>query len=208
MGLHNPFGTPRGAHVNFRLTWRWTIKAPTAPRISRSPAGFADRHVTQGGNLPADVFTVYNSGGGTLTYNISESLGWLSVSPTGGSSTGPGQTTSHTITYAVSGLAVGTYSGNISINSSGASNSPQTISVTVIVDPLVVPGDMDRDLDVDQADFGLLQACLTGDGAPQTEPACTSARLDADDDVDIEDVNIFRNCYSGPGRQGDPGCNP
>ena len=48
-----------------------------------------------------------------------------------------------------------------------------------------IPGDLDRDYDVDQADFGLLQECLTGQDVPITDPDCEDADLDGDDDLEI-----------------------
>lgn len=68
------------------------------------------------------------------------------------------------------------------------------------------PGDLDYDRDVDQADFGLLQACVKGAGIPQADPACADARLDADDDVDSADVAAFLGCLSGAGVPGQPDC--
>lgn len=69
-----------------------------------------------------------------------------------------------------------------------------------------IPGDMDDDGDVDQADFGRFQACLSGNTYPQTNPACERARLDADSDVDGDDFILFRRCISGPGVAGDINC--
>jgi len=60
-----------------------------------------------------------------------------------------------------------------------------------------VPPDFDLDGDVDQEDFGHLQVCMTGEGNPQSDPACLDARLDEDDDVDLFDFNIFQSCMSG-----------
>lgn len=60
------------------------------------------------------------------------------------------------------------------------------------------PGDLDRDGDVDQGDFGLLQNCFSGSYVPQTDPACRGARFDGDDDVDQDDVARFLLCFSGP----------
>jgi hypothetical protein len=67
-------------------------------------------------------------------------------------------------------------------------------------------GDMDNDLDVDQEDFGPLQACLTGTGIAQTNPACAKANLDGDTDVDMDDVTLFLACQSGPGRTPPASC--
>jgi hypothetical protein len=64
-------------------------------------------------------------------------------------------------------------------------------------------GDFDADGDVDQADFGHLQVCLTGAGEPQDDPACADAKLDGDQDVDGTDVDVFLGCMTGPGIIGD-----
>jgi hypothetical protein len=69
-----------------------------------------------------------------------------------------------------------------------------------------VPGDMDRDGDVDQVDFGLFQACYTEPGEAPDEPECDDARLDGDIDVDLADYGAFQRCYSGPTILGDPDC--
>lgn len=68
------------------------------------------------------------------------------------------------------------------------------------------PGDFDGDNDVDQTDFGQFQACLTGSGVTQDDPACVGARMDIDPDVDQDDFGLFQGCFSGPDIPGDPGC--
>ncbi len=66
--------------------------------------------------------------------------------------------------------------------------------------------DLDRDDDVDQADFGILQTCLSGEHIPQLDPACSRARLDWDDDVDAADIAILLQCTTGPDRPADLDC--
>jgi hypothetical protein len=68
------------------------------------------------------------------------------------------------------------------------------------------PGDFDYDGDIDQTDFGHLQACLSGRNTPQDEPSCFNARLDDDTDVDQEDLSRFRHCLSGPNQPLPAGC--
>lgn len=69
-----------------------------------------------------------------------------------------------------------------------------------------VPGDMDRDGDVDQEDFGAFQLCLSGPYSPQSDPACVLARLDTDNDVDKDDAAVFVQCLQGAGVAADPAC--
>ena len=69
-----------------------------------------------------------------------------------------------------------------------------------------VPGDFDRDGDVDQEDFGALQNCLSGAYVPQTLPECQDMKLDGDNDVDEADVLLFIGCLTRPGEYGDPDC--
>ena len=66
--------------------------------------------------------------------------------------------------------------------------------------------DIDRDGDVDQVDFGLLQRCFNGPGQVQFEAACLPARLDDDLDVDLDDFGLFQACMSGANQPADPGC--
>jgi hypothetical protein len=71
---------------------------------------------------------------------------------------------------------------------------------------LPIPGDFDRDGDVDQEDFGHLQDCLSGPGIEQIDEGCVDARLDEDTDVDRDDVEIFISCYAGPRLPPAAGC--
>jgi hypothetical protein len=130
MGMHNPNGTPCGAHVNFRLTWRWTIKQG-GPELSRSPATLSPS-AQEGTNASSDSFEVWNSGGaGTVTYTITDNAAWLSVSPPSGDSTGEHDTIA--VNYSTSGLSAGSYSATITITDPNAANSPQTIAVNLSI---------------------------------------------------------------------------
>ena len=66
--------------------------------------------------------------------------------------------------------------------------------------------DFDRDGDVDLDDFAFFQACYSGKGVPQAEPACADAMLDGDNDVDRVDLSLFERCFSGPNIPADPSC--
>ena len=87
-----------------------------------------------GGNPPAQGFTVSNAGTGGLSWTASVSTAtggnWLSMAPASGASG-----TSVQVTVSSAALAVGAYSGTITITSSspGISNSTVTIPVSLLV---------------------------------------------------------------------------
>ncbi|MGQ9649966.1 MAG: SUMF1/EgtB/PvdO family nonheme iron enzyme [Phycisphaerae bacterium] len=72
--------------------------------------------------------------------------------------------------------------------------------------PAELPGDLDNDCDVDQDDVATLLGCLTGNGIPQYNPACSDAKLDADLDVDQTDFGLLQRCLSGADKLPDPHC--
>ncbi len=161
-----------------------------------------DRTVFIGDDLPNDIFTVANGGPDTLNYTIGDDAGWLSVSPDAGASTGEADPIE--VVYDVAGLSVDQHTAVISVSSTDAGNSPQTITVNLTVE--TVSPDFDHDGDVDQEDFGHLQICLTGTGTPQNDPACLDARLDDDTDVDVNDFATFQACMSGANVRAEPTC--
>lgn len=113
----------------------WSTVSPSVPSITFSPASL-NLSCSLGQNASPQTFQVWNSGGGTLTYSITDNVPWLSVTPTSGTSTGEHDTI--TVNYATSGLAAGTYQASITITGSGASNSPQNIPVTLNIRPALV----------------------------------------------------------------------
>jgi hypothetical protein len=105
--------------------------ATSSPAISRSPASLSTS-CTQGSNASQQSFQVANSGSGTLGYSISTGgTNWLSCSPPSGASTGESDTVA--VNYNTSGISAGTYFATITIAAAGASNSPQTIPVSLTV---------------------------------------------------------------------------
>jgi len=67
----------------------------------------------------------------------------------------------------------------------------------------LAPADLDYDGDVDQVDFGHLQACLSGRDALHS-PECEEADLSDDGTIDQEDLAIFLSCVGGS--ESPPGC--
>lgn|GEM_PF-2925290 len=68
-----------------------------------------------------------------------------------------------------------------------------------------VPGDIDRDGDVDVEDFAALQVCFNGSNLPRNPlPQCARADSDGDGDVDVGDFAAFQVCFNGAARP--PAC--
>jgi Viral BACON domain len=82
--------------------------------------------------LPFDPATVdvsvTNSGGGALTFTATSDSPWLTVTP--GSGTAPD---SLGVGALLGSLAVGTYTGHVTVTAAGAQDSPATITVTFVV---------------------------------------------------------------------------
>ena len=78
------------------------------------------------------------------------------------------------------------------------------IDVDGTAESLVV--ETESDGDVDLADFGHVQECLSGRELPQDDPDCQDTKLDGDNDVDQYDVAAFLGCISGPNVIADPSC--
>ncbi|MBI4581961.1 MAG: DUF362 domain-containing protein [Planctomycetes bacterium] len=190
------------------ITRNIEIVQPDTPLITVAPTSL-QRKAVLGGDCADGTFTVTNTGIGTLNYAITTSEPWLNVVPNTGSSDGEPDTI--TVSYDCTGLGLGTHLATITVTENGSTpapafNSPQTIPVTVTIK--TVRADYDQDGDVDQSDYGHMQACQTGQNIPITDLNCLDADLQGDGDVDLVDVNLFLNCKTGPGITANPACDP
>jgi uncharacterized protein (TIGR03437 family) len=126
---NEPGGSLPGAST-FRVT------VTPAPVLSWSAQSLSFT-TASGQDPPAQSLTVSNTGpaGTVLDWTATASTrsggGWLSVSPAAGTNEASVQVTAH-----AASLAVGSYSGSITITSPGAENSPATVDVTLNVAPL------------------------------------------------------------------------
>jgi peptidoglycan/xylan/chitin deacetylase (PgdA/CDA1 family) len=103
---------------------------PTYPVISVDPA-LLSASCNLGLNAPSQTFDVWNSGGGTLFYQISSDSSWLHCDIESGSSSGGKD--SIMVAYETTSLEQGTYSANIIISDPSASNSPFNLPVHLTV---------------------------------------------------------------------------
>jgi hypothetical protein len=106
----------------------------TEPAIGLSPTSLSFSASAGGPNPDAKTVAVSNEGGGTLekpptpTISYPGVSGWLEVSVSGTEAP-------YTITVrpSIAGLGGGTYHATVSVQSSGAANSPQTFNVSLTV---------------------------------------------------------------------------
>jgi hypothetical protein len=119
----NAVNSPQAVSVTLQISTSLPPTIAVDPDVLRFSARV-------GGSNPATQrIRVRNSGEGTLNYTVAEGAAWMNITPAGGTSTG--QEVSHTVSVTISGLSVGTYSGLITVSSSNATNSPQTVAVTL-----------------------------------------------------------------------------
>ena len=111
-----------------------TVTITLQPEILHSPSSMSFKAIEGGANPTSQTLQVKNSGGGTLSYSISDDAIWLDVSPPRGSSTG--STNDHTVSVDISGISENEYNVTITITASGATNSPQTVPVTLKINPV------------------------------------------------------------------------
>ncbi|MHC4260391.1 MAG: choice-of-anchor Q domain-containing protein, partial [Planctomycetota bacterium] len=92
------------------------------PVIQTSPTEF-EYSTEEGGPNPAEqILSVWNSGAGTLNWQISEDCSWLSAEPNSGSSVG--EVNEVTLSVDISGLATGSYNCELTVSDPCALNSP------------------------------------------------------------------------------------
>ncbi len=110
------------------------VASPANPSvIAVSPTSLQFAYTTGTAAPSAQTIQITNSGSGTLAWTATASASasntsWLTVSPASG-------TAPSTLTVSVSpaALSAGTYTGSVQIAASGASNTPLSVPVTLIV---------------------------------------------------------------------------
>jgi hypothetical protein len=106
---------------------------PTFPTIGYSPSSFSFEAEEGGANPSDQTLGIWNAGAETLNWSVSDDGAWLSLSPTSGSSTG--ETDDVTLSVDISGMSADTYTATITITAPGATNTPQTVPVSLTIAP-------------------------------------------------------------------------
>jgi uncharacterized protein (TIGR03437 family) len=136
-GSYSGTVTVTGAGSTVGIPVTLSVSAPPAV-ILLSQTGLSFTGVAQGGALLPQTFGILNTGQGSMNWTATASTAsggnWLQVSPSSG--TGLQQSASASsvsASVALTGLAAGAYSGQISVASPQATNSPQLITVILTV---------------------------------------------------------------------------
>jgi len=127
--------TAQGATV---ATIPVTLTVTAAANLQVAPATLTFNYQTSDASAPASQSVQITSGSAGTTLNWSAtptSTGsWLQVTPPRGSTPA-----TFTVSVNPTGLSAGTYNGSLLIASGGASNSPQTMNVTLTVTAAALP---------------------------------------------------------------------
>jgi pectate lyase len=105
----------------------------TSPSLAVGPDGLALGATVGGPVPPSQALTIGNEGAGTLRWDATVTTtnggSWVSVSPTSGTAPSALIVTANPL-----GLSEGLYHGTITIKAATATNSPQSIPVTLVID--------------------------------------------------------------------------
>ena len=120
--------TPQSIPVSLTVSAATSPPTTSTSSISLSPTSLVFS-ATQGGSNPSEqAVAISNSGTDPLSWSVSTDASWLSVSPT--SETAP---SSFAATANITGLAACAYSATISVTAAGATNTPQSIPVSLTI---------------------------------------------------------------------------
>lgn len=104
----------------------------TPPVIQVTPSSFTF-YAAEGLANPSDgTLQIKNAGSGTLSWSVVDDVSWLTMDPPSGSSVG--ESDEITLSVSISGKAAGSYVANITLTAPGASNTPQTVPITLVIE--------------------------------------------------------------------------
>ena len=126
---------------------------PPGLQVSSSSLSFAG---SQGGTNPASqVLAISNNGAGSLNWTAAKTQSWLNLSTNSGTTPA-----SVTIGASTAGLVPGTYTDTVTVASAGAAGSPQSVAVTLTVNPPVTTSFVK----LDSTTLGNWRSAYGGDG--------------------------------------------
>lgn len=141
------------------------IVNPPSAGIGFSPTSFTFNTVQGALPPPAQTLSIYNAGGGIMNWSVSADPLFIKISPTGGNGSGE-----ISVSVDGTGMTAGSHAGSITITSSEAANSPQTIPVTLIIKaPFTLLDPDGGEVLTYRSSFRILWETLLSLGAAKTE---------------------------------------
>jgi hypothetical protein len=131
--IHDPGPITRGILTD--MGWTVSSSTPGGPSLTLNRTSASFGAVNSGGTLTAQTsaqtFTLNQTGAGTVNWTATGNQPWLTVTP--GSGTGSGS-----FTVAINNTggvlpASGTVTGTVTVTAPAAGNSPQTLTITLVV---------------------------------------------------------------------------
>ena len=115
-------GSPKTINVTLSVT------AVVAPVLAASPLALNFSATSGAANPAGQAVNISNGNGGSLNWTAAKGQSWLTLSAASGAAPG-----SLSVGVNISGMTAGTYTDNITLASAGASGSPLTVRVTLVV---------------------------------------------------------------------------
>jgi len=103
------------------------------PVIGASPSALFFEAVEGGTNPPRKTLSIWNAGEGSLSWEVTVDVAWLTVSPTTGISAG--ETDKIAVSVDITGMDAGDYNSTISISAKGATNLSRIVPVSLSISP-------------------------------------------------------------------------
>src|SRR5437867_13098082 len=97
-----------------------TDPTPPPPTSGSLPVSLTFTGAEGGANPAAQTLSITNTGGGTLSWNASETAAWLSLNPASGTTTT--ETDNITVNVSNAGRTENPYAATITLNTTGANN--------------------------------------------------------------------------------------
>jgi len=151
----------------------FSIIIPLPPEISLNRTQFYYGAIAGGAVTGAQALRIDNTGGGALQWTALANNSWIITSPASGTDSGESA-----LSAAPGALAVGTYTGSVTVAASGAVNTPQTVNAQLTI----------KDAAQDEAPFGSFDSPSDG-STVRGSFALTGWALD---DVGVAGVKIYR----------------
>lgn len=155
-----------------------------SPNIAMSTQRMEFGAVYGGGNTSAQQFRISNAGTGTLDWEVSSSVAWITTADASTSATSGQGSAVINVSVTPAGLSVGTYSGEVLVTSTTASNSPTTVTVSLTV----------KELAATKPPFGVFATPTDGETGITGATPVTGWVLD---DIEVTKVEIWRDSVAG-----------